>query len=159
MPIYEYQCTQCGHRLETIQRFSDAPLTDCPQCAQSALRKLLSAPAFRLKGGGWYETDFKSGSKRNLAGDGAGEGAGGNGAGGAAAGEKGAGEKGAAEKNTADKGAGGKSGADKSGGDSGGASKDSGGASNKAGGAGTANGGSAAGAGAAKPATNSGGSE
>jgi putative FmdB family regulatory protein len=59
MPIYEYQCSACGHRLETIQKFSDAPLTDCPECGQPALQKMISAPSFQLKGGGWYQTDFK----------------------------------------------------------------------------------------------------
>jgi len=69
MPIYEYQCENCGHQLEAIQKMSDAPLTDCPACGKPALKKLISAAGFRLKGGGWYETDFKSGSKKNLAGD------------------------------------------------------------------------------------------
>jgi len=67
MPIYEYQCEACGHRLEALQKVSDAPLADCPECGKPALRKLISAAGFRLKGGGWYETDFKSGSKRHLA--------------------------------------------------------------------------------------------
>ncbi len=66
MPIYEYECTQCGHRMEAIQQLSDPVLTDCPACGESALRKLISAAAFRLKGGGWYETDFKTGKKRNV---------------------------------------------------------------------------------------------
>ncbi len=70
MPIYEYKCEQCGHQFDTIQKVSDDPLTECPACAQPALKKLVSAPSFRLKGGGWYETDFKSGNKRNLADDG-----------------------------------------------------------------------------------------
>ncbi|HLT63723.1 MAG TPA: zinc ribbon domain-containing protein [Pseudohongiella sp.] len=65
MPIYEYQCKECGHRLEAIQRFSDAPLTLCPVCNKEGLAKQLSAPSFRLKGGGWYETDFKTGNKRH----------------------------------------------------------------------------------------------
>ena len=69
MPIYEYQCQSCHHELEALQKLSDAPLVDCPVCAQPALRKQISAAAFRLKGGGWYETDFKSGNKKNLAGD------------------------------------------------------------------------------------------
>jgi putative FmdB family regulatory protein len=69
MPIYEYQCEKCLHELEVLQKMSDDPLEDCPACAQPALRKLVSASVFRLKGGGWYETDFKSGSKKNLAGD------------------------------------------------------------------------------------------
>ena len=67
MPIYEYQCEQCAEVTEAIQKFSDAPLSDCPACGQSALKKLLSAPSFRLKGGGWYETDFKGGGRKNLA--------------------------------------------------------------------------------------------
>ena len=69
MPIYEYQCAACGHALETIQKFSDAPLTDCPACQKAELKKQLSAPAFRLNGAGWYETDFKTGKKKNLSGD------------------------------------------------------------------------------------------
>ncbi|MBT8145090.1 MAG: zinc ribbon domain-containing protein [Gammaproteobacteria bacterium] len=69
MPIYEYQCESCGHQLEALQKVSDPRLTDCPQCSESALVKRVSAPSFRLKGGGWYETDFKTGNKRNLAGD------------------------------------------------------------------------------------------
>ena len=68
MPIYEYQCGACGHQLEKLQKISDAPLTDCPACEQAELKKLLSAPGFRLKGGGWYETDFKTGNKKNIAG-------------------------------------------------------------------------------------------
>ena len=66
MPIYEYACGACGHEFEALQKVSDAPLRKCPACGKSKLRKLLSAPSFRLKGGGWYETDFKSGKKRNL---------------------------------------------------------------------------------------------
>ena len=66
MPIYEYQCQSCGHELEKIQRMSDAPLTDCPDCGESALKRLVSAAGFRLKGGGWYETDFKKGAKKNV---------------------------------------------------------------------------------------------
>ena len=69
MPIYEYRCQQCGHHLERIQRLSDAPLADCPACKKPALQRLISAAAFRFKGGGWYETDFKSGNKKNLHGD------------------------------------------------------------------------------------------
>lgn len=67
MPIYEYACGACGHRMEALQKVSDAPLKKCPECGKPKLQKLISAPSFRLKGGGWYETDFKSGSKRNLA--------------------------------------------------------------------------------------------
>lgn len=66
MPIYEYQCDACHHRLEAIQKLSDAPLRDCPACAQPALRKLVSAAGFRLSGSGWYETDFKNKNQRNL---------------------------------------------------------------------------------------------
>ena len=67
MPMYQYECTDCGHQLAKLQKMSDAPLVDCPACSQAALKKLLSAPGFRLKGGGWYETDFKTGTKKNLA--------------------------------------------------------------------------------------------
>jgi len=69
MPIYEYGCKACGHTLEVLQKLSDKPLRKCPECGRAKLARLVSAPAFRLKGGGWYETDFKSDkeSKRNLA--------------------------------------------------------------------------------------------
>jgi putative FmdB family regulatory protein len=67
MPIYEYECKACGHRQEAIQKMSDDPLVDCAACNKPELKKLISAAAFRLKGGGWYETDFKSGSKKNVA--------------------------------------------------------------------------------------------
>lgn len=66
MPIYEYECKACGHRFEAIQKISDDVLTDCPECKKPELKKLISAAGFRLKGGGWYETDFKSGKKKNL---------------------------------------------------------------------------------------------
>ena len=69
MPIYEYMCGSCGHQLEALQKMSDAPLTDCPTCGKSSLSKQISAAGFRVKGGGWYETDYKSGKKKNLAGD------------------------------------------------------------------------------------------
>lgn len=69
MPIYEYQCQACQHQLEAIQKMTDDALVDCPSCNKSELRKKISAAAFRLKGGGWYETDFKTGGKKNLAGD------------------------------------------------------------------------------------------
>ena len=64
MPLYEYQCDSCGHRFERIRKFSDPPVTSCPQCG-SAVQKLVSSPAFHLKGTGWYATDYakKSGSK------------------------------------------------------------------------------------------------
>ena len=67
MPIYQYLCQDCGASLEAIQKFSDAPLSACPECGEAALQKQLSAPAFRLKGGGWYETDFKGSKKKNVA--------------------------------------------------------------------------------------------
>ena len=70
MPIYEYRCQSCGHELEKLQKISDEPLKDCPECAEPALIKKISAAGFRLKGQGWYETDFKTGDKKkNLAGD------------------------------------------------------------------------------------------
>lgn len=67
MPIYEYQCDSCGHEMEALQKMSDAPLADCPECQKPALKKLVSAAGFRLSGKGWYETDFKSGKKKNIA--------------------------------------------------------------------------------------------
>ena len=76
MPIYEYQCQSCGKQTEALQKMSDELLLDCPHCGESALKKKVSAAAFRLKGGGWYETDFKTGSKKNLAGGGDGAGSG-----------------------------------------------------------------------------------
>ncbi|NBU25759.1 MAG: zinc ribbon domain-containing protein [Gammaproteobacteria bacterium] len=71
MPFYEYQCRHCGRQTEVLQKVSDAPLRKCPACGRNGLTKLISAPIFRLKGGGWYETDFKGEQdrKRNLAGD------------------------------------------------------------------------------------------
>jgi putative FmdB family regulatory protein len=66
MPIYEYVCENCGHELEKLQKMSDAPLTDCPECGKPALKKKISAAGFRLSGGGWYETDFKTGKKKNV---------------------------------------------------------------------------------------------
>jgi len=67
VPIYEYRCESCEHKLEKLQRMSDGNLVDCPECKQPALKRLVSAAAFRLKGSGWYETDFKKDNKRNLA--------------------------------------------------------------------------------------------
>ena len=66
MPIYEYQCQSCGHKLEKLQRLNDDPLKDCPDCGKAELERLVSAAGFRLKGAGWYETDFKKGDKKNL---------------------------------------------------------------------------------------------
>lgn len=60
MPIYEYACQQCGHELEALQKMSDDPLKDCPECGKAELKKLISAVGFQLKGSGWYETDFKN---------------------------------------------------------------------------------------------------
>jgi putative FmdB family regulatory protein len=70
MPFYEYECQACKFYTEVMQKISDAPLTKCPSCGKKKLKKLVSAPVFRLKGGGWYETDFKGDGekKRNLAG-------------------------------------------------------------------------------------------
>lgn len=59
MPIYEYRCTQCGHKLEALQKMSEAPLTHCPACGKDALTKLVSAAGFQLKGSGWYASDFR----------------------------------------------------------------------------------------------------
>ena len=67
MPIYEYECQSCGHLLDALQKISDPPLTHCPSCGEAGLKKLVSAPRFRLKGSGWYETDFKDKNRRNIA--------------------------------------------------------------------------------------------
>jgi putative FmdB family regulatory protein len=68
MPIYEYRCAACGHELEALQKMAEAPLRKCPECGKSKLQRLVSASQFRLKGSGWYETDFKNKNetKRNL---------------------------------------------------------------------------------------------
>jgi len=66
MPIYGYVCKSCEHRFDVLQKMSDDPLVHCPDCGDASLQKELSAPKFRLKGKGWYETDFKTGDKRNL---------------------------------------------------------------------------------------------
>lgn len=65
MPIYEYRCTSCGAEMEKLQKISDPPLLECPECGKDALLKLVSASSFRLKGSGWYESDFKTGKKKN----------------------------------------------------------------------------------------------
>jgi putative FmdB family regulatory protein len=69
MPIYEYECSNCKFYVEALQKISEAPLKQCPSCKKQTLQRLVSAPVFRLKGGGWYETDFKSDKEgqRNLA--------------------------------------------------------------------------------------------
>ena len=71
MPIYEYRCKACDHEVEVLQKMSDKPLRKCPECGRLQLQRLVSAPSFRLKGAGWYETDFKSDKeqKRNIAGE------------------------------------------------------------------------------------------
>ena len=70
MPFYEYECPSCRYYLEVLQKISDKPLKKCPSCGKTGFKRLMSAPVFRLKGSGWYETDFKSDkeSQRNLAG-------------------------------------------------------------------------------------------
>jgi putative FmdB family regulatory protein len=69
MPIYEYACEECDHTLDALQKIADEPLVDCPACGNPSLKRLLSAPRFRLKGQGWYETDFKKDNQRNLHGE------------------------------------------------------------------------------------------
>ena len=69
MPIYGYVCNNCDHSLDALQKIADDPLVDCPECGEPTLKRQLSAPRFRLKGKGWYETDFKSDNQRNLASD------------------------------------------------------------------------------------------
>jgi putative regulatory protein, FmdB family len=67
MPIYEYKCRDCGHWMDALQGVNDAPLTDCPACSGTNLKRLISAPNFRLSGDGWYETDFKTENRKNIA--------------------------------------------------------------------------------------------
>lgn len=69
MPIYEYACKACGFEKDVLQKLSDEPLTECPSCEEQTFSKRISAAGFRLKGSGWYETDFKTGKKKNLAQD------------------------------------------------------------------------------------------
>ena len=71
MPIYEFECSGCGHRFDRLQKLSDPDPSVCPACDVAEVKRRLSAPSFRLAGGGWYETDFKKDGdkKRNLAGD------------------------------------------------------------------------------------------
>lgn len=66
MPIYEYACKECSHTMTALQKMNDEPLVDCPECGKPALKRLISAPRFRLKGAGWYETDFKKDNQRNV---------------------------------------------------------------------------------------------
>jgi putative FmdB family regulatory protein len=66
MPIYEYACRKCSHTLDVLQKMNDEPLVECPACGEPQLRRLISAPRFRLKGKGWYETDFKKDNQRNV---------------------------------------------------------------------------------------------
>jgi putative FmdB family regulatory protein len=101
MPIYEYRCGACGHHLEVLQKMADAPLRKCPDCGKSQLKRLVSAPQFRLKGSGWYETDFKGDKekKRNLV-EATGEASPGSADGGAEAAPKTEGDKTVAEAKT-----------------------------------------------------------
>jgi putative FmdB family regulatory protein len=69
MPIYEYRCGACEHEFEALQKMSDDALSVCPNCGKPDLKKLISASGFRLSGSGWYETDFKSGNKKNISGE------------------------------------------------------------------------------------------
>jgi len=100
MPIYEYQCQSCRHEMEALQKMSDPKLTKCPACNAEDLKKKVSAAAFRLKGSGWYETDFKTGKKKNVAGDSA-SGSGSNSNSGSGGEKKGGTESSATKSNTA----------------------------------------------------------
>jgi putative FmdB family regulatory protein len=113
MPIYEYQCQACQHEIEALQKMSDSPLLDCPQCGEASLKKKVSAVAFRLKGSGWYETDFKTGDKKNLVGGG--DGGDGGGSADAGAGDKSAPADSAPTKSSENKSGDSKSGDSKSG--------------------------------------------
>jgi|TARA_B100001094_G_scaffold83829_1_gene80143 putative FmdB family regulatory protein len=67
MPIYEYKCSECGHFMDALQGVNDSPLEVCPECSEKSLKRLISAPNFRLSGEGWYETDFKTENRKNIA--------------------------------------------------------------------------------------------
>ena len=67
MPIYEYKCSECGHFMDALQGVNDSPLKVCPECSEKSLKRLISAPNFRLSGEGWYETDFKTENRKNIA--------------------------------------------------------------------------------------------
>ena len=67
MPIYEYKCSECGHFMDALQGVNDSPLEICPECSEKSLKRLISAPNFRLSGEGWYETDFKTENRKNIA--------------------------------------------------------------------------------------------
>ena len=69
MPISGYACNNCAPALDALQKMADDPLVDCPECGKPTLKRQLSAPRFRLKGKGWYETDFKKDNQRNIAGE------------------------------------------------------------------------------------------
>lgn len=69
MPIYEYHCTDCGHRKDVLQKLSDAVLTTCPACGTESFQKSLTAAGFQLKGSGWYATDFKGACPAKPAGE------------------------------------------------------------------------------------------
>ena len=73
MPIYAFECAACGHDFDRLQKIADPDPSACPECGQDAVKRQLTAPSFRLAGSGWYETDFKTNNKRNLAGEGAGD--------------------------------------------------------------------------------------
>jgi len=92
MPIYEYKCSACSHELESLQKFSDAPLVTCPACGKDKLTKLLSAAGFQLKGSGWYQTDFRSSGAKPAAKSAAGKDAAGAESGAAGADKGGAGK-------------------------------------------------------------------
>jgi len=115
MPFYEYRCESCGHELEALQKIADAPLVYCPECGEARLKKLVSKSAFRLKGGGWYATDFKhSGARPGKDGapkDGDSARAGGKGGDGGGDGKSGDGGNGGGDGKTGD-GRGGKTGGD-----------------------------------------------
>lgn len=70
MPIYAYRCASCGAEKDVLQKFSEAPLTVCPACAAESFHRVLTAPAFQLKGSGWYVTDFRDGNKPKSSGAG-----------------------------------------------------------------------------------------
>jgi putative FmdB family regulatory protein len=128
MPIYEYACKNCEHTLDALQKISDDALLECPACGQPQLKRLISAPRFRLKGSGWYETDFKKDKQRNLSkGDGeaatSAKSAKSESSDSSSGGDKSGGDKSGGDKSGGDKSGGDKSGGDKSGGEKSGGDK------------------------------------
>ena len=120
MPTYEYACTACGHRLEAVQRFTDEPLTECPECS-GALRKVYGAVGIVLKGSGFYKNDSRAAASSNGSGSKGADAKSGDSSGGESSSKK---ESSGSEKSSSEKGTSDMSGSDKGGSDKGSSSKD-----------------------------------